>query len=127
MAWLTLFAVGDKVERCPKLKVIDVTGTLAEVRVYESFSPGNTDQSRLSAEHITASRFRTYSTTSLFEEECGVHEARKCLGFGVGTWFAQQLRRKLTDLANGVSFQSNWALVLMHSCLSCSCHNRAET
>jgi hypothetical protein len=27
--------VGDKVERCPKLKVIDVSGTLAEVRLSE--------------------------------------------------------------------------------------------
>lgn len=29
-----LILVGDKTERCPKLKVIDVSGTLAEVCLY---------------------------------------------------------------------------------------------
>lgn len=38
--------LGDKTERCPKLKVIDVSATLAEVRVMKTF----VDQDRISSQ-----------------------------------------------------------------------------
>lgn len=61
--------VGDKVERCPKLKVIDVSGTLAEV---SSVLPSRkqcecSPLCRLFVELTTASLCRTYSTTLLFD------------------------------------------------------------